>query len=97
MKKKFSIGSKKENAKQIDINLKPKHIKFAAVIFIIALLVHMFVWSPYIEKEYKIECSDGNIIKIEDGLTHACGIIIPPNMQAEEIKEYLLIQIEKKK
>lgn len=91
MKKLFSIGSRKETAKQVDINLNPKHIKFGVVIFILALLFHMFVYSPYLKTEYKIVCTnDEEIVKITDNMDIVCGHVLPKNdMTSEEIYNYM--------
>ena len=87
--KKFSIGSKKKDAKQININLNKNHLRFAGVFFIVALLFHMFVYSPYLEYELKMVCSDKETVIIEDNMTSACGIILPYNMTGKQIYNYL--------
>lgn len=87
--KKFSIGSKRENAKQVDITLERKHLVFATVIFTSALLFHMFVYSPYLQTELIIVCFNESQVVIIDNLTDACGATIPSDMTKEEIYEYL--------
>lgn len=87
--KKFSIGSKKENAKQININLERKHLVFAGVIFVFALLFHTFVYSPYLEKGYQVSCFNGTVIDIEDNMSMVCNLEIPEGLAKEEIYVYI--------
>ena len=90
--KKLSIGSKRENAKQIDINLERKHLVFAGMFFAFALLFHMFVYSPYLEYEQKIVCLNESEVLIIDNMTKVCDIDIPYNMTTENIVNYITEQ-----
>ena len=90
--KKFSIGSKKPDAKQININLNPKHLWFGGVIFLIVLLFHTFVYSPYLKTDYKITCFDGTEVEIVDNLQQVCDWKLSVNMSRKEIVNYILVQ-----
>ena len=88
--KKFSIGSKRPDAKQININLNPKHLKFGVAFFVLALLFHMFVYSPYLKTELISVCGNETQVIIEDNMSTVCDTIIPFNMTKEEIFDYLI-------
>lgn len=93
MVKKLSIGSKKENAKQIDINLNRKHFIFGGVLLVLFVLLHTFIWSPYLVVEQKVLCFNGSEELIVDNMTSVCGVYLPYTMDKEEtinwISEYI--------
>jgi len=88
--KRLSIGSKRENAKQVDINLKPKHLWLGGVVFVMAILFHMFVYSPYLETKHYVVCQ-GETEKTEilDNMTQVCGVDVPLGMSVEETQQYI--------
>jgi len=85
----ISIGSKREDAKQIDITIQKKHIYFGLIIGVIGLLVHQFIWSPYLIKQDAVVCLDGNVTILEDNMNYICGQYVGDNLTVKEIKQVI--------
>lgn len=79
-----TIGSKKPNAKEINVTITKKQM----YIFAIVCLGFVLFWSLFINVD-KVVCDNGESYKIEEGLTYACGIYLPENLTKEQIIQRL--------
>lgn len=82
----FSIGSKRENAKTINVKVTKFRIFMAIVFFILLIVMVNYMYQP----DSYVECADGNRTKIKDNLTSLCGVNLPtPYMTEQEIVDWV--------
>ena len=83
---KFSIGERKKPKKTITINFKPIHLWFGAIVFIVAVLVHSFIWSPYIYTY--VVCPNESKQVIDSDTNNVCGVIVPQDLSDKKKVQY---------
>lgn len=83
-----SIGSRKPNAKEININFKKKHLVSGLILLVLVIIYYSFILkdSPFMEKY--IICPDESRQVLLYNNTQICGIDLPYNMKPKEQVEY---------
>lgn len=81
-KKLFSIGSKRENAKVINVEVTKKRIILFGLFVVACVVAANLMYDP---NNYVL-CSDGEKVQIQDNMVNLCGVLLPRlNMTEEEI------------
>ena len=83
-----SIGSKRPDAKEININFQKKHLVFGLILFVLVIIYYSLIVndSPFLEKH--IICPDGSKQMLLYNNTQICGIDLPYSMKAKEQVKY---------
>ena len=83
-----SIGSKRPDAKEININFQKKHLVFGLILLLLVIIYYSFIVddSPFLEKY--VTCPNESKQMLLYNNTQICGIPLPYQMDTDKQVEY---------